>query len=66
MAPTFDNNDPLFVLAIPSGFYLNHVDVANQDFELDSYILGFGCIVLKPIIFWVFGCIVLKVSQVMF
>jgi len=31
LAPTFDNADPLFTLVITSGFYLHHVEAANQD-----------------------------------
>jgi len=31
LAPTLDNTDPLFALAITPGFYLHHVEVADQD-----------------------------------
>jgi len=31
LAPTLDNADPLFALVITAGFYLHHVEVADQD-----------------------------------
>jgi len=31
LALTFDNADPLFALVITPGFYLHHVEVADQD-----------------------------------
>jgi len=31
LVPTLDNADPLFALMITSGFYLHHVEVADQD-----------------------------------
>jgi len=31
LAPTLDNADPLVALVITLGFYLHHVEVADQD-----------------------------------
>jgi len=31
VAPTLDNADPLFTLVITTGFYMNQVEVADQD-----------------------------------
>jgi len=31
LVPTLDNADPLSALVITPGFYLHHVDVADQD-----------------------------------
>jgi len=31
LEPTLDNADPLFALVITRGFYLHHVEVADQD-----------------------------------
>jgi len=31
LAPTIDNADPFFALMKTPGFYLHHVDVADQD-----------------------------------
>jgi len=31
LAPILDNADPLFALVITPGFYLHHVEVADQD-----------------------------------
>jgi len=31
LLPTLDNADPLFALVITAGFYLHHVEVADQD-----------------------------------
>jgi len=31
LAPTLDNVNPLFVLVMTPGFYLLHVEVADQD-----------------------------------
>jgi len=31
LAPTLDNADPLFAPVVATGFYLDHVEVADQD-----------------------------------
>jgi len=36
IVPTLDNAYPLFALVITPGFYLHHVEVANQDPASDS------------------------------
>jgi len=37
LAPILDNDDPLFALVITPGFYLHHVEVADQDLANGSH-----------------------------
>jgi len=42
LVPTLDNADPLFALVTTPGYYLHHVEVADQDPASGS--LNVGCL----------------------